>query len=154
MCSNSIFVFIHGMYGCVGNFVNWQSFTRIDRKQHTCLLITRYLVGGHMLLSDHSVFHFAMWDSHNPGGMPLLKRRHFGHYLTCGDSEEHSTLVVFLFLLYYLGHEVKMKKLQLPPHFKSKCVQSSPVDDQPMQGCHPEASGVRNCLGHPYSRGR
>ena len=37
----------HGL----ANLVNWRSFTRIDRKQHTHLLIACYLVGGHICSS-------------------------------------------------------------------------------------------------------
>ena len=38
----------------VANFVNWQSFVRIDRKHHTHPLIARYLAGGYMLFFDQS----------------------------------------------------------------------------------------------------
>ena len=38
----------------VANFVNWRSFTRIDRKQQSHLLLTCCITGDNMLFSDLS----------------------------------------------------------------------------------------------------
>ena len=53
---------------CVANlFINWWSFARIDRKQHTRLSITSYLVGGHVLFSgqSHSSIMLLFWRPAN-----------------------------------------------------------------------------------------